>query len=234
MAERSFDDFDAYAKEYRAIHTDNIKLFGADSFYFAEMKVMLLQQYESNSAVKILDIGCGDGATEMFINKYFPLWQISAIDVSAKSIEEAKDKNLLNCDFQTYDGKHIPFAYESFDLIFMAGVLHHIDFSLHDNLIKEIRRVLNPEGRFYLYEHNPLNPITKHLVNTCVFDKDARLLKIGYTKELLKRNNLQINKKKFIIFFPRKGILSKLIFLEKYLQWLPLGGQYFISAVKKN
>ena len=38
MAERSFDDFDAYAKDYRSIHTKNIKMSGADSFYFAEMK----------------------------------------------------------------------------------------------------------------------------------------------------------------------------------------------------
>jgi len=81
--------------------------------------------------------------------------------------------------------------------------------------------------------YNPLNPVTKHLVNTCVFDKDAKLLKSAYTARMLRENNFDIKKKKFVIFFPRKGILSKLIFLEKYLHWLPIGGQYFIVANKK-
>ncbi|MDB5198805.1 MAG: SAM-dependent methyltransferase [Chitinophagaceae bacterium] len=232
MAERSFDDFDAYAKDYRNIHTENIRMSGADSFYFAEMKVKLLQEFENNVALKILDIGCGDGATEVYMNKYFPLWQISAIDISEKSIEEAQNKDVFNCDFKLYDGKDIPFPDESFDIIFMAGVLHHINLSLHNNLIREVNRVIKKAGRFYLFEHNPLNPVTKHLVNTCVFDKDAKLLQSGNTRRLLAENDFKIKHKRFIIFFPRKGVLSKLIFLEKYLQWLPLGGQYFIIAKK--
>lgn len=234
MAERSFDDFDPYAKGYRDIHTDNIKISGADSFYFAEMKVKLLQQFEHNIRQDILDVGCGDGATEVYLNKYFPLWQIRGIDVSYKSIEEAKKKSIFNCDFGLYDGKHIPYENASFDIVFIAGVLHHVDSNLHDPLIKEVVRVLKTNGKLYLFEHNPLNPLTRHLVNTCVFDKNARLLKSNYTEGLLKKNNFEIKKKRFIIFFPRKGILSKFIFLEKYLQWLPFGGQYFIVATKKN
>ncbi|MDQ6757659.1 MAG: class I SAM-dependent methyltransferase [Bacteroidota bacterium] len=233
MADRSFDDFDKYAKNYRDIHTANIKISGADSFYFAEMKIKLLQHFERNEHLKILDVGCGDGTTEIFINKYFSEWKITAIDISEKSIEEAGNKN-INCVFQVYDGKSIPFEDESFDIVFMAGVLHHVDFSLHNDLIKQIKRVLKNEGRLYLFEHNPFNPLTKHLVKTCEFDTDAKLLKSSYTKGLLKKNDFKIDKKEFIIFFPRKGILSKFIFLEKYLQWLPLGGQYFIISKKIN
>ena len=232
MPERSFDDFDAYAKAYRSIHNENVKVSGADSFYFARMKIRLLQHYEKNISLKVLDIGCGDGATEIFINKYFPAWQINAIDVSQESISTAKNKSIPNCKFQVYDGLHIPFANENFDIVFMAGVLHHVSFELHNDLIKEVHRVLKSSARFYLFEHNPLNPLTKHLVNTCVFDKDAKLLKSNYAITLLKGNNFLTVQKKFIIFFPRKGILSKLIFLEKYLQWLPLGGQYFLRAIK--
>lgn len=233
MAERTFDDFDPYAKDYRSIHSENIKISGANSSYFAEMKIKLLQQFESNTPLEILDLGCGDGTTEIYINKYFPLWHIVAIDISEKSIEEAENKNVLNCDFKTYDGKYIPFGNDVFDIVFMAGVLHHIGFGLHANLIKEIKRILKTDGRFYFFEHNPLNPLTRHLVNTCAFDKDAKLLKSSYAERIIAQNGLRINNKKFIIFFPRKGILSKLIFLEKYLQWLPLGGQYFIVAEKK-
>jgi SAM-dependent methyltransferase len=233
MSERSLDDFDEFAEDYRNIHTQNVKLSGADSFYFAEMKVRLLKDFETNQSFKVLDIGCGDGAAELFMQQYFAAWKVDGIDVSERSIKAAIKRNLSNALFEAYDGKHIPFENGSYDLVFMAGVLHHIAFHLHEGLIKEISRVLKKDGRLYLYEHNPLNPLTKYLVKTCVFDKNAKLLGDHYTCTLLGKNKLEVKNKNFIIFFPRKGFFSKLIFLEKYLQWLPLGGQYFIRAVKQ-
>ena len=232
MTERTFDDFDEFATDYRNIHNQNIKLSGADSFYFAEMKVRLLQSFEANTVLKVLDIGCGDGATELFMQQDFPRWRVNAIDISAKSIAVASERKLPNVSFSVYDGTTLPFTNESFDIVFIAGVLHHVEYRLHENMVNEIYRVLVKEGRLYVYEHNPLNPVTKYLVKTCVFDKDAHLLTSNYTAKLLKRQNFKVDKKQFIIFFPRKGILSKFIFLEKYLQWLPLGGQYFMRAVK--
>lgn len=232
MSERKFDDFDGFANDYRAIHSANVKLSGADSFYFAEMKVALLQQFEKNEKLELLDVGCGDGTTEIFIRQYFPAWRVNAIDVSAESIKLAAEKNIPNTSFSLYDGINIPLKDNEVNLVFIAGVLHHVNFSLHNQLVKEIARVLKPGGRLYLFEHNPNNPLTRYLVNTCVFDKDAKLLRSSYSKQLLQAAGLKVNFKKFIIFFPRKGLLSKLIFLEKYLQWLPFGGQYFIKAVK--
>ena len=232
MSKRTFDDFDGFADEYRVIHTQNIKLSGADSFYFAEMKVRLLQSLETDRPLRVLDVGCGDGTTEQFMQLYFPQWQTEGIDISAKSIEVATKRKLIRANFAVYDGCNFPFADESFDVVFIAGVLHHIDFALHQALMKEICRTLKKGGRLVLFEHNPLNPLTRYLVNTCVFDLQAKLLQHYYASKLLVENGLLIKEKKFIIFFPRKGLLSKLIFLEKYLDWLPLGGQYFIWAEK--
>ena len=232
MSKRTFDDFDGFADEYRVIHTQNLKLSGADSFYFAEMKVRLLQSLETDKPLKVLDVGCGDGTTEQFIQQYFPQWKTEGIDISANSIEVATKRNLIGANFAVYDGCNVPFADECFDLVFIAGVLHHVDFTLHQALMKEINRTLKKGGRLVLFEHNPLNPLTRYLVKTCVFDLQAKLLQHFYTSKLLIQNNLLIKQKKFIIFFPRTGLLSKLIFLEKYLYWLPLGGQYFIRAEK--
>jgi len=232
MTERTFDDFDEYANDYRLIHSGNIKLSGADSFYFAEMKVRLLQPFEKNIGLNVLDIGCGDGATELYMKQYFSNWEITGLDVSEKSIEAARDRMLHKVSFSVYNGIEIPVADETVDVVFVAGVLHHVAYNLHQGFAKEISRVLKKGGRLYLFEHNPLNPFTRYLVNTCVFDKDARLLYSKHAAKLLKQNKLKFLRKFFIIFFPRKGILSKLIFLEKYLAWLPLGGQYFIRAIK--
>ena len=232
MNERTFDDFDEFADSYRDIHSENIKLSGAYSFYFAEVKVRLLQQFENDESIKVLDIGCGDGATELFMQRYFSNWSVNGVDISEKSIIEAKKRGLSNAIFSVYNGTRVPVQDECFDIVFVAGVLHHVEYKFHSAIVKEIFRILKKGGRLYIFEHNPLNPLTRHLVNTCVFDKDARLLKSNYTSSLILKSGLKIKKKHFIIFFPRKGILTKLIFLEKYLQWLPLGGQYFIRAAK--
>src|ERR1700743_2332990 len=115
MNERTFDDFDDFAKDYRSIHTKNVKISGADSLYFAEMKVQLLQQFEKDRVCKILDIGCGDGATAFFMQQYFPQWKIAGIDISVKSIEIAQERQLINASFFAYNGKHIDFPDEHFD-----------------------------------------------------------------------------------------------------------------------
>jgi ubiquinone/menaquinone biosynthesis C-methylase UbiE len=234
MRKRTYDDFDEFAENYRNIHSENIKISGTDSYYFAEMKVRLLKNHESNASIRVLDVGCGDGATELYFQQYFPNWKIEGIDVSSESIKYAQQRALTNARFQVYDSFIFPFEEESFDRVFIAGVLHHIAFNHHDDLMKEIFRVLKKKGKLFLYEHNPLNPITRHLVNTCVFDKNAKLLFPWYTQKLLLRNKLYPDLFQYIIFFPRKVILSKLIFLEKYLQWIPLGGQYFCIANKRD
>ncbi|MDB5277677.1 MAG: hypothetical protein JWR61_2632 [Ferruginibacter sp.] len=232
MSQRTFDDFDEFANNYRDIHSQNLKLAGADSFYFAEMKVRMLRPFEKNENLQVLDIGCGDGTTEVFMQRYFSAWQLAGIDVSEKSIVAAKEKNLSGVNFSLYNGSAISLIDESVDVVFIAGVLHHVAFSLHYALIKEIARVLKKGGRLYVFEHNPLNPLTRHLVNTCMFDSNAKLLRSNYAMRLLRQNKFKIQSKKFIIFFPRKKIFSGMIFLEKYLEWLPLGGQYFIRALK--
>jgi ubiquinone/menaquinone biosynthesis C-methylase UbiE len=232
MNKRTFDDFNGFARNYREIHSKNVKFSGADSFYFAEMKVKEVKKYENDSSQKLLDFGCGDGVTEMYFNRYNPLWNITGIDIAEENILEAKKKNIDNTNFLLFDGVKIPFENESFDIVFVASVLHHSDFELHRNAVAEMYRVLKPGGRLYLFEHNPLNPITRYMVNTCEFDKDAKLLKPPYTQKLLTVENFTKPKLRFILFFPRWKIFKFFLPIEKMLSWLPLGGQYYYRATK--
>lgn len=232
MQKRTFDDFDKFAPSYRDTHNVNIKISGADSAYFAQMKVKLLSNEEPNANLHFLDIGCGDGLTEVYVRKFFSQWAITAIDVSALSIDEAKKRNIAGASFEIYNGHHIPLDNNTVDVVFMAGVLHHVDEGLHFKLLTEAKRVMKPGGRMYLFEHNPLNPLTRYLVNTCVFDKNAKLLWNKDALSLFLKVGLFVTANRFIIFFPRHRFFNFLVKFEEQLTWLPLGGQYLIKAIK--
>jgi ubiquinone/menaquinone biosynthesis C-methylase UbiE len=223
----SFDNFDQFATDYRQIHNENIKLTGADSQYFSEFKVRWLREYfGKKEPAQILDLGAGDGTCLTYFSTYFPQSDLKGIDVSELSIEEAKAKNIPRAEVKVYDGSHIPYADNSFDCILVATVMHHIRFELHVGLMEEALRVLKPGGQIFIVEHNPHNPVTMHMVNTCPFDEDAVLLKPAYTKKLLQQTGFKEVKNHFTLFFPRGGFFKIFHPLEKHLEFLPIGGQY--------
>lgn len=230
----SFDNFDEFAKDYRHIHNENIKLTGADSHYFSEFKVKWLRDYYGQKTVtNILDLGAGDGTCLQYFSTYFPEANLFGIDVSDLSIDEAAAKQIPKSEVKVYDGQHIPYPDNCFDMILVATVMHHIRFELHDGLMQEALRVLKPGGKIFIVEHNPHNPVTMHMVNTCPFDEDAVLLKPGYTKKLLQKSGFQSVKNHFTLFFPRGGVFKAFHFLEKHLSWIPIGGQYVAVGEKK-
>jgi methionine biosynthesis protein MetW len=91
---------------------------------------------------KILDIGCADGG---FLAKFDKqTWKKFGIDVSAKAISAAKHKGIQAkvCDIT----KGITFPANSFDVVVAAEVIEHIYDT--DFFLKEIRRILKPNGIF--------------------------------------------------------------------------------------
>jgi SAM-dependent methyltransferase len=75
-----------------------------------------------------------------------------------------------------FDGRAIPLPTQKFDIAFTACVFHHIDEREHLMLLRQIRNVLAPSGRFWLFEHNPLNPLTVKVVRDCPFDENGQLI----------------------------------------------------------
>lgn len=226
-------EFDQYAKDYRQLHNENLKFTGFDSLHFVDVKMKWLATQETNKPMRWLDLGCGDGYTAEYMFRYFPQWQIEAIEVSQESIDVAKLKHAPNTNFQWFDGKHVPFEDNSFDAIFIACIFHHVPLNEHGSLMAEAMRVLKKGGRLYLFEHNPYNPGTQYLVKTCAFDGNAHLLTASHFARIFKRTGLAHNFTKYIVFLPGWKWLRALHPLEKFFSWLPLGGQYFIKATKK-
>lgn len=234
MSRKEFDDFDEFAKDYRLIHNESLKFSGADSDYFSEQKVEEVRKQETEHSAVVLDLGCGDGNSAVFFRKHFPRCEYNGLDTSIKSVAVAEEKEVSGATFAHYNGFDIPFPEGCFDIVFIACVLHHIDPSQHEKFLTEGKRVLKNGGRLYIFEHNPLNPLTRRIVKNCPFDEDAILLNSTYTKKMLKRLDFRNVNVGYTIFFPRHQFFNRIIRLEKYLKWLPIGGQYYAKGIKKT
>ena len=231
--QRQFDNFDEFAEDYRTNHDKSVEMSGADSDYFSEYKIVELLKFEDKSqSLKILDFGCGDGNSSVYIKKHFPNAIIYGVDVSKESVSLAVKKKISDANFVAFDGSNLPFNEENFDLVFTSMVFHHIEHRLHENILNEIRRVLKKEGRFYNFEHNPNNPLTRKVVRECDFDKDAILLKPSYHRQLIIKSNFKKLELNYTLFFPRHKIFRIFLGLEKMLTWCPIGAQYYIRAIK--
>lgn len=230
--QNALGDFDDYAKDYRRVHNEHLKFSGADSDYFSEQKIKVVRSIEAAEKLRVLDLGCGDGNSARYFRRHFPECEYSGLDTSQVSIDLANERHVENAEFLHYDGEKIPFSDDSFDVVFVACVFHHIDPRAHGAVLDEIRRVLKNGGRLYLFEHNPLNPLTRRIVKNCPFDEDAILLGAGYTRKMLTRSDLKNIEIGYTIFFPNHKVFRGLHGLERYLKWLPIGGQYYARAIK--
>ena len=90
-----------------------------------------------------------------------------------------------------------------------------------------MKRICRPGGLVAIFEHNPLNPLTRKAVRGCEFDRDAELLSRREAAALLTAADLR-PRSRFIEFFPWRSRLLRRV--ETRLGWLPLGAQYAVFA----
>lgn len=227
-------EFDKFAAEYNQLMKKEIGLSDEGVAYFTEYKIKDLfaaaQERGLPKTSAILDFGTGIGNSIPFLKKYFPDSHLTGVDVSEHSLEIAQKRFSGQAEFVAFDGHRLPFKDGSFELVVAACVFHHIEPELRVSLVKEILRVLRPGGLFLLYEHNPLNPLTRKIVRECVFDEDAILISAEKAEAILDSAGFSRTRADFRLFFPKR--FSFLAGIERYLTWFPLGAQYFVLGEK--
>ena len=226
-------EFDKFADEYRAMHAANIRLSGEDPEYFAEYKIVDIAAELARHALvpsRALDFGAGVGYSVPFFARHLPAARVTCLDVSRKSLDVGAARHGSAAEFTHFDGRKIPFEDGTFDVALASCVFHHIPHEEHVALLAEIRRVLAPNGRLFVFEHNPLNPLTRYAVNTCEFDEHAKLVLAPSMRQRVCDAGFASAAIRYRIFFPHA--LRSMRPLEAKMTWLPLGAQYYVVARK--
>ncbi len=211
--------FDAYASTYEQLHANSIATSGEQPGYFADYKARCLHRLLGPDYQEpVLDYGCGVGSLTFHLAARYPT--VHGVDISEQSIALARTRVPTATFHTSLDA--LPAT--GFGTIVVANVLHHVMPKERPALLASLTRRLQPgRGRLVVFEHNPLNPLTRRAVSRCEFDDDAILLFPGELTRLLKDSGLTRVTRRFIVFFPR--FLGLLRPLEPHLGWLPVGAQ---------
>lgn len=128
-------------------------------------KNTLIEQANILSGHRVLDFGCGTGTLIIIAKNKHPESTIIGIDVDEKIIDIAKKKiarQRLNIEIDKYDGNALPYENESFDKVISSLVFHHLIGEQKGNILKEIYRILKPNGEIHIADFGrPRNRIMK-------------------------------------------------------------------------
>jgi SAM-dependent methyltransferase len=209
--------FDEYVQSYSDLHAKSLAASGENPEYFAQYKLDCLKRCGAPKSEPLLDYGCGIGNVTTKLATHFEA--IHGYDPSSQSLDAARQR-MPKATFHS-DPKTLP--QDFFATGILSGVLHHVPRAERLGLLETILSKLAPGGRLFVFEHNPLNPLTRRLVANCEFDDDADLLWPWTVRELLQRAGFKPVQLDYIVFFPKA--LALLRPLEPRLRWLAAGAQ---------
>lgn len=115
---------------------------------FQQWRTMLWKRVQGP---RVLEIGVGTGKNMPFYRKG---WQITAIDLSPRMLEQAKrraEREHVEVDLRLGDAQALPFADASFDTVIATFVFCSVPDPVQG--LREAARVLVPGGQLLLLEH---------------------------------------------------------------------------------
>ena len=98
---------------------------------------------------RVLEAGCGTGAQTVTLVANSPEAQITSIDVSEASLDQARQR-APSVEFHQADIFELPFEDDSFDHVFVCFVLEHLERPV--TALKRLQRVLKPGGTLTVIE----------------------------------------------------------------------------------
>jgi SAM-dependent methyltransferase len=150
-----------------------------DQYHFEKLHHLpRLVDFAAYRGKTVLDVGCGAGTDLARFAKGGAI--VSGVDLSSSAIALARQnfaQQGLTADLREADGEKLPFADDTFDLVFAHGV---VQYTASDRaLVNECRRVLKPGGAAVFQVYNRvswLNGLSK-VMKVPLEHEDAPVLK---------------------------------------------------------
>ena len=223
-------EFDAYSESYRAEVERALPFAGMDLDRFTAVKAGHLvglagRLLRAPRELAVLDVGCGTGETDRFLAGAFG--SLHGADISEGLLDRASEAN-PGVEYRHHEPGRLPYEDGTFDLSFCINVMHHVPPPEWPAFVAEMGRVTRRGGIVAVFEHNPLNPLTRRVVSRCAFDEDAVLLRRRRAEQLLEGAGLLPAEAAYILFLPVGAGWARAV--ERPLRWVPLGAQYYVAG----
>ncbi|MFF3926490.1 class I SAM-dependent methyltransferase [Paenibacillus lactis] len=116
-------------------------------------KNQLIKQVQSYPGQRILDLGCGTGTLTVQLKQSYPESKVTGLDIDPDvlRISEAKAaQRYLDIKFDQGNSYELPYPDHSFDRVVTSLMFHHLTTTNKLQTLKEIFRVLKPEGELHI------------------------------------------------------------------------------------
>ena len=146
-----------------------------------------LSRVSVERGARVLDIGCGTG----FYSQFFKDVDYTGIDLSDACIREASRRHTGK--FLCRNAASTGFPGGSFEVIFCANVIHHLDDRTFADMLKEARRIAAPDAQIVLYDvyRKPGQPWPTRLAYALDFGGYVRPL--DEIKKILEASGMQFS-----------------------------------------
>ncbi|MBK0378059.1 class I SAM-dependent methyltransferase [Mucilaginibacter sp. SD-g] len=100
----------------------------------------IIEVCKGRSFKKVLEVGAGDGSILKHLSDNNFAAEYHAVEISDSGVAHIRSRNIGQLvSVQEFDGYHLPFEDNSFDLIILSHVLEHVE---HERiLLRELKRV---------------------------------------------------------------------------------------------
>jgi ubiquinone/menaquinone biosynthesis C-methylase UbiE len=121
--------------------------------YAREPFIERFARFDATRGQRLLEVGVGAGTDHLRFARAGAL--CAGVDLSEASVETTRrrlEAEQLSSDLHVADAENLPFADESFDVVYSWGVIHHTPDTARS--AREILRVLRPGRRFCVMVYN--------------------------------------------------------------------------------